>query len=131
MRRESAYFLLRPMAQWRKQTKYLWHQLQVLEPMRPGPLGELADQAHKLSDYLGDDHDLAVLREKVLQHRSTFKDEADLTAFLALLDRCQERLRAKAFLVGSRIYAEKPATFAARLGRYWQRWRAEKAAAAA
>jgi hypothetical protein len=37
--------------EWRKDTKYLWHQLQMLEPLWPGLLGESAD-------YLGDDHDL-------------------------------------------------------------------------
>ncbi|HEY5757799.1 MAG TPA: CHAD domain-containing protein, partial [Steroidobacter sp.] len=26
---------------WRKQVKYLWHQLQILQPAWPGPLGEL------------------------------------------------------------------------------------------
>src|SRR6185437_15466984 len=33
--------------EWRKQVKYLWHQLQALQPLWPGPVGELADQAHQ------------------------------------------------------------------------------------
>jgi CHAD domain-containing protein len=48
---------------WRKQAKYLWHQFQVLTPIAPGELGELADQFHRLSDYRGDEHDLAVLEQ--------------------------------------------------------------------
>src|SRR4029077_8134747 len=31
--------------EWRKQVKYLWHQLQALQPLWPGAIGELADQA--------------------------------------------------------------------------------------
>ena len=32
--------------EWRKQVKYLWHQLQVLQPIQLGQLTALADQAH-------------------------------------------------------------------------------------
>lgn len=51
--------------EWRKQTKYLWHQLQALTPLAIGAVGELADEFHHLADYLCDEHDLAVLRERV------------------------------------------------------------------
>jgi CHAD domain-containing protein len=111
--------------EWRKESKYVWHQLQVLEPMCPGPLGELADQAHRLSDYLGDDHDLAVLRAKVMEHGKLFPGPGGPGALLPLIDRCQDRLRAKAFLLGERIYAEKPRAFSARLHGYWRRWQAQ------
>jgi CHAD domain-containing protein len=107
--------------EWRKQTKYLWHQLQILEPLASGKIGELADQAHKLSDYLGDDHDLAVLRDKVMGQASTFGRPGN-GALLALIDRCQARLREKAFLLGGRIYEEKPRGFTSRFETRWRRW---------
>ncbi len=108
--------------EWRKQTKYLWHQLQVLEPLWPGPIEELGDQLHKLSDYLGDDHDLAVLREQVIARAKCFPEPGGTGALLAMIDRCQHRLRAKATRAGGRIYSEKPAAFSARFGRYWRQW---------
>ena len=108
--------------EWRKQAKYLWHQLQLLEPMAPGPIGAIADQMHKLSDYLGDDHDLAVLREKVTAHAGQFPARGGPGALLALIDRCQDRLRARAFFLGRRIYEDSPAAFSNRFGRYWRRW---------
>ncbi len=108
--------------EWRKQAKYLWHQLEVLAPLRPGATGKLVDQAHELSDCLGDDHDLAVLREKALAHPSSFRDRDEAEALLALIERCQQRLRRKAFRLGDRIYRQKPAAFAARFGRYWRKW---------
>jgi CHAD domain-containing protein len=111
--------------EWRKQAKYLWHQLQVIEPIWPGPVGELADQAHKLSDYLGDDHDLFVLREKIVAHRKAFRSAADQEALLALVDRCGAQLREKAVILGRRIYEEKPAAFQSRLHRYWKVWKRE------
>jgi CHAD domain-containing protein len=115
--------------EWRKQVKYLRYQLEVLEPLWPGLIGELADQAHKLADYLGDEHDLSVLRATTLEHRSAFRDDATLSALLALIDRCQSQLREKSLLLGSRLYDEKPRVFADRFGRYWRDWQAEKTAA--
>src|SRR6185369_4040640 len=48
--------------EWRKQAKYLAHQLRMLEPIWPARLARLGRQAKRLSDQLGKDHDLAVLR---------------------------------------------------------------------
>jgi len=114
---------------WRKQVKYLRYQLEELEPLWPGMIGEMADQAHRLADYLGDEHDLSVLRETALAQAAAFRDEAALAALLALIDRCQSQLREKSLLLGSRVYDEKPRTFANRFGRYWRDWQAEKSAA--
>ncbi|MEJ0036111.1 MAG: CHAD domain-containing protein [Gammaproteobacteria bacterium] len=108
--------------EWRKQVKYLWHQLQLVEPMSPGPIGALADQMKKLSDYLGEDHDLAVLRAKVTAHAGKFPAPAGPGALLALIDRCQDRLRARAFFAGRRVYDDAPAVFTRRFERYWRRW---------
>jgi CHAD domain-containing protein len=111
--------------EWRKQAKYLWHQLQMLEPLWPGLIGELADQTHKLADYLGDDHDLAVLRAKAVEQDKLFAEPGGPGPLLALIDRCRKQLQAKAFVLGSRLLDEKPAGFAARFRRHWQQWRAE------
>lgn len=111
--------------EWRKQVKYLWHQLQLLEPLWPALIGELADQAHKLADYLGDDHDLAVLREKIIEHKNVFPDAASRSALLALLDRCRVQLQDKAFVLGARVYEERPREFATRFAGYWNDWQRE------
>jgi CHAD domain-containing protein len=115
--------------EWRKHVKYLRYELEVLEPLWSGMIGELADQAHKLADYLGAEHDSSVLRETALTHRDAFGDAGTLDALLALIDRCQGQLREKSLLVGARLYEEKPWRFADRFADYWRNWRAEKGAA--
>jgi CHAD domain-containing protein len=107
---------------WRKQVKYLWHELQILQPLWPGVIGELADQTHKLSDYLGDDHDLAVLRDKITGNAAAFA-ENDCGALLALLDRRRRQLQDKALVLGERIFAAKPGEFSRPFTGYWQAWR--------
>lgn len=109
---------------WRKQVKYLWHQLQILQPAWPGPLAELASQTHKLADRLGDDHDLAVLRTQIESHDDAL-DGKDYDALIAVLDRRRKKLQNKAFRLGARIFEEKPRRFVGRIGRYWRLWRSE------
>lgn len=108
--------------EWRKQVKYLWHQLQLLKPLWPGQIGELGDDAHRLADYLGEDHDLAVLRSRVYEHREAFPDAASRAALVGLIDRCRTELQDKAFVLGERLFREKPRPFATRFGRYWSEW---------
>ena len=108
--------------EWRKDTKNLWHQLQMLEPLWPGVIGEWADQAHQLADYLGDDHNLWVLRTTVKKKSDDFPDRADSDALLALVDRHRTQLQAKAWLLGARLYEPKPRRLRARLGEYWRLW---------
>jgi len=107
--------------EWRKQTKYLWHQLQLLEPLWPGMIGELADQAHRLADYLGDDHDLSVLREQVIA-ASDGVGKSERRALIRLIDVQRTELRDKAMVLGRRLFEETPADFEARFGQYWRDW---------
>ena len=48
--------------EWRKRVKDFWYVMEILKPIRPGYTERRAEEAHKLADLLGDDHDLAVLR---------------------------------------------------------------------
>jgi CHAD domain-containing protein len=95
--------------EWRKQTKYLWHQLQILTPLATGPIGELADEFHHLADYLGDEHDLAVLRERA----------AGSSELQPLIDRRRVELQDKALTLGERLYQEKSRPFVRRLAAHW------------
>jgi CHAD domain-containing protein len=109
--------------EWRKQVKYLWHQMQLLEPLAPKEIGEMAKRLHELSDYLGDDHDLAVLKAT----RKKEVDEATGIALSALLDRRRAALQAKAFASGRRLYRSKPKRFEQRFAEYRDAWLADKA----
>jgi CHAD domain-containing protein len=109
--------------EWRKQSKYLLHQLQLLEPIAPNAIDKIAQRAHRLSDRLGDDHDLSVLRQKALAHNSTFRSRGELDALLDAIEHRQSRLRKKALKIGAKLYDEKPARFRKRFDRYWKRAR--------
>ena len=85
-------------------------------------LGETADEAHELSDLLGDHHDLAVLRDDAVERRELFGD-GDLEQLLVSISERQDELAANAISLGERLYARKPKAFERRLRSYWESWR--------
>lgn len=107
---------------WRKRVKDLWHAFQLLENTWPPVLSVLAEQAHDLSDLLGDDHDIGVLVAVSAEHR--LGTAAERKALAGQAERRGARLRAEARLLGARLYAEEPWDFTDRLGAYHRTWRA-------
>ena len=109
--------------EWRKRAKDLWYQLRLLRPVAPDMLRGQADEAHRLSDLLGDDHDLSVLQETL--HDTSPEVAADVDAVLGLIEFRRRELQVEAFFLGERVYAESPNAFARRMRRYWKAWRSE------
>jgi CHAD domain-containing protein len=111
--------------EWRKQTKYLRYQLEILRPLWPERMEELADEADQMGELLGDDHDLAMLRQMLTDDPERFGDEDDREVLLALIDRRRAELEQEAMLLGQRFFQDSPRTFARRLRGYWKTWRAQ------
>jgi CHAD domain-containing protein len=111
--------------EWRKQAKYLRYGLEVLRPLWPERMEELANEADRMSGILGDDHDLAVLRETLTDETMHFAEGNDLEVLLALIDRRRAELEQEARLLGQRFFQDKPRAFVRRLKGYWKAWRAE------
>ena len=105
---------------WRKRVKDLWYHLRLLGDMWPEALKGAADEAHELSDLLGDHHDLTVLAEEI---RASANGDRDAAALLELTERRQAELLEASIPLGERLYAEKPKQFSARLSAYWRAWR--------
>ena len=108
--------------EWRKQSKYLWHVLQLLEPAWTAHEKDLADQFHKLSRLLGEDHDLAVLRQTLAADPLIYGGHRSLRDLFVLIDRSREALQASAFALGRQLYKDPPKVFTARIETYWKAW---------
>lgn len=101
--------------EWRKQTNYLWHQLQLVEPSLTGAEKELVDKAHALSTLLGEDHDLAVLRETLAADPLSYGGHRVLKGVFVLIDRHRADLQRQAFTLGREVYKDSPKDFTARI----------------
>jgi CYTH domain-containing protein/CHAD domain-containing protein len=97
----------------RKRSKDLWHAAQVLRPAAPKMMKALADRAHRLSDLVGDDHDLAVLSQQADQRPECLGDEREAALLHALIARRRRQIQREALELAQRIFAAKPQKVAA------------------
>jgi CHAD domain-containing protein len=99
--------------EWRKRVKDLWYQQTLLCGLWPPVMTAVGEEAHELSDRLGDDHDLAVLADWFKEHTEADPD------LQAAIDRRRAELQQDAFALGARLYADKPSAYVRRLERLW------------
>jgi CHAD domain-containing protein len=109
--------------EWRKRVKDLWYHQTLLECSWPQLMDPMADVVHELSDHLGDDHDVAVLREWAEAHPAAAGGAGGLDAFNEAADRRREELQSRAMALGGRLYGERPGAYVRRLESYWRAWR--------
>lgn len=127
MRRADDERSLERMHAWRKRAKDLWYQERLLSAVCGPAIRGQAKDLHRLSDLLGDDHDLGVLGTRLTD--DALHVAADVDGIVGLVTHRQAELQAEALHLGSRIYAEKPAAFVHRMRRAWEAGRAQDAAA--
>ena len=105
--------------EWRKCVKYHWYHLRLLQKLHPPLLKAQRDQAGRLGELLGQEHDLALLRQLLADAGDAALDPGAAQALMALAERQRERLRRQARGPGALLYCEKPKRLAARIGCYW------------
>ncbi len=108
--------------EWRKRVKDLWYQVRLLESLWAGVMQAHEASLKELETWLGDDHNLIVLREKLESNPEDYGDEKDIQLFLTLAGEYQKELREKAISLGQRIYKEKPRQFTKNIAKLWDAW---------
>ncbi len=101
---------------WRKRVKDLWYQLRLVQCVCPKAICREAAEMKRLSEYLGDDHDLAMLTAAA---RGARLAPQEVQALLRWIAGHREELQSAAFDLGQMLYAEKPSRFAERVESYW------------
>jgi CHAD domain-containing protein len=99
----------------RKQAKYLWHALQLVEAPLSGVEKELMRATHELSTMLGEDHDLAVLRQTLAADPLRYGGQRALKGVIAAIDRYRQELEHQAISSARRIYEDPPKVFVTRI----------------
>ncbi len=104
--------------QWRKRAKYFRYQLKLLRNLWPEALNFERKAWHKLTDDLGDDHDLHVLAKAIKKMKDLNKKEKQL--LMALSEAKHRDFRQKSFLLGNYLISEPPELKLKRFKNYWQ-----------
>lgn len=105
--------------EWRKSVQLHWRQTQLLIPCWPEALNARANYVHNLAQLLGDDHDLANLLHLLAAPAMSFGGPDDAKALAKQCRKEQRALRAEAQSLGSRLFAERPKDFTARIAAHW------------
>jgi CHAD domain len=93
----------------RKQTKYLGKALEVLEPgAGMAARAKRARRAESIADVLGDDHDLAVLEQRLAARAASASAGR---AIVTRIERRRKQLQRKAAKQSRRLYRRKPGAF--------------------
>ncbi len=109
--------------EWRKRVKYHWYHLRLLLPIWSEMMTTLRDDAHLLSDYLGDDHDLGILKQTIEEYPDEFGGREILGELSELIVSRQSELRKSAHKFGRRMYAENSKCVGRKLANYWEVWK--------
>jgi len=110
--------------EWRKRTKYHWYHMRLLRDVWKPVLMARINELDRLSDLLGDDHDLAVFRQTLLRETtSRFGTPEDIERLMGLMHQRRCQLQRDAYCLGGRILAEKPRQLVRRCEAYWSFWR--------
>jgi CHAD domain-containing protein len=112
---------------WRKAAKDHRYHLELLHELWPAVLGAQEDELHRLTDLLGEDHDLAVLRHDLHAEPDEYGGPAAVAAVTAVLDPARARRQHRAATLGRRCVAEPTDVLVARCGAWWEAAAAERA----
>lgn len=109
--------------EWRKRAKEHWYHAQLLRHVWPDVMKTWAGVLSDLSRTLGDQHDLVVLRQTLAASHARIGRRSSVIALLDTIDARQRELESAALETGSRVYAESPRAWLARIRNLWTAWR--------
>jgi len=112
-----------PFHELRKRVKDHWYHVRLLRNTWPALMKAYTGEMKRLSDLLGDDHDLAVFRQALDRVADHSLSAASRSALLASIAQRQQDLRDEAVCLGRRVYADNPKSFRKRIGVGWRVWR--------
>jgi CHAD domain-containing protein len=107
----------------RKRTKDLLYATEFIVHAQPDSIQPIIDDAHGLTDALGDDHDLAVLGDVIDHELGLRLSAADRNQITRLVARRRKDLQQHARALGQNLYAQSDTEFLTRIHDAWKAWR--------
>jgi CHAD domain-containing protein len=111
--------------EWRKRIKDHWYHVRLLEGVWTEFMQGYEAALKDLETWLGDDHNLVLLREHLMDKSEQFGAEKSVDLVLRLIEKYQKELRDNAESFGQRIHREKPRQIVKRMRQLWEERQAE------
>ncbi len=106
--------------EWRKRAKYHWYHVRLLQGLWPRAMKVRRRGLRKLTERLGEDHDLGMLRRLLTDHPGEYGAGLDCSMLLAVIDHRRAKCQEKAWSLGERLYVARPGRLAQQLRRRWR-----------
>jgi CHAD domain-containing protein len=101
--------------EWRKQSQYFASQIEILLPLDlPRRFAKGRKRAARLAEYLGEDHDLALLTRRISELSKlsgASHPDKSVGVFIERVARRRRRLQRRSFRLGAKLYSAKPARY--------------------
>jgi len=104
----------------RKSAKEHWYHMRLFEGLWPEPVGARAAALKDLETWLGEHHNLEVLRGRLPK-----EPQEPIQLFLALVETEQKELERNSVSLARRLYEQKPKPFVRDLSKLWDVWHEE------
>jgi CHAD domain-containing protein len=96
---------------WRKEVKCLWHQMQFIHALHGRRVSRLEKRLHDLATALGDDHDLAILAQVVIDNREEVDISSCALSFATAAKKKRLKLQEQAFTLGRHLFQQSSEGF--------------------
>jgi CHAD domain-containing protein len=109
----------------RKRVKDHWYHVRLLEGawrLMSNGHSSRDKELRDLQDWLGEHHNLTVLRDAITADPAAFGGKKIIPAVLALISRAQDELQQQSLVLAARIYAGKPKLHMQEIGVAWDAW---------
>jgi CHAD domain-containing protein len=112
--------------EWRKRVKDHWYHVRLLEDLWTDIMRAYEKSLDDVQNWLGDDHNLVLLREQIVAEPNSYGSDKEISLFLKLAEKYQKELRDSACSLGKRVYyEEKPREFVHRMRQLWDEWQVQ------
>jgi CHAD domain-containing protein len=112
-----------PFHTWRRRVKDHWYHMRLLEG-RTGRAHVRIRRLKQLETWLGDDHNLVMLRATILEAPARFGDERMTAVVLGCVAKYQTTLRRRALKSGRQLFGSTPSAFRTQVDGWWRKGRA-------
>jgi CHAD domain-containing protein len=108
--------------EWRKRVKDHWYHTRLIESLWTDEMAAREKSLKELETWLGDDHNLFVMRGLIVGEPAAFGEPVMVDALLDTIDNRQNELRRNSLSLGARLYDNKPKAFVRRIEHLWKEW---------
>ena len=104
---------------FRKKVKQHWYHLRLLDSVLTSEMKKRAADLRELETWLGDEHNINVLCDRISADVETARDRQQLQPLLGVLAEEAKHLRRNALESGEQLYASKPREFNGAMAALW------------